>query len=114
LFSVPTPSDFGGVNIVGLLFLVVLLALAFAPMLLGRGGSQPGQGDSDADEGGGGGGGPRRPRTPHDLPGGGIPLSEVTQSRMRLRGPRRLASMRRERRRSREPGRVPRPRVPQP
>ncbi|MGZ4203653.1 MAG: hypothetical protein ACXVRH_16515 [Thermoleophilaceae bacterium] len=110
----PQPSDMGGFNLVGLLFLVVVLLLAFGPILLGRGGSSPGQSDSDSDDGGGGG--PRRPRTPHDLPGGGLPLSEVTQSRLRLRGPRRLESLRvsRERRRSHEPRRAPGPGVPHP
>ena len=108
----PKPSDYNGVNLVGLVFLLVILALVFAPMLLGRGGSS-GQGESDTDEGGGGGGGPRRPRTPHDLPGGGVPLSEVKPARVRLRGPRKAAPPH-ERRRSREPAHVPRPRVPQP
>ena len=52
----------GGLNLPGLLYLVILLGVVFLPMVLGRGGSSPGQSDSDSDDGGGGG--PRPPRTP--------------------------------------------------
>jgi hypothetical protein len=78
-----------GVNVPGLVYLVILLGVVFLPMVLGRGGSSPGQSDSDSDDGGGGG--PRQPRTPPRPPRGGIPLDSAEQSRVRLRDHRRLA-----------------------
>ncbi|HUA03460.1 MAG TPA: hypothetical protein VMB27_06115 [Solirubrobacteraceae bacterium] len=73
-----------GVNLLGVLYLVLVMAAVFLPMILGRGGPSPGQSDSDSD--GGGGGGPPRPPTPPDTPGGGIPLNDAEPARVRLRG----------------------------
>ena len=73
-----------GVNVLGLLYLLLVLAVVFLPMILGRGGPSPGQSDSDSD--GGGGNGPPRPPTPPDTPGGGLPLDDADPARVRLRG----------------------------
>jgi hypothetical protein len=59
---------------------------------------------------GGGGGGPERPPAPQDPPrGGGIPMPDAEQSRIRLRDHRKLSERlpRRERRPAREPARTP-------
>jgi hypothetical protein len=59
---------------------------------------------------GGGGGGPERPPAPQDPPrGGGIPMPDAEQSRIRLRDHRKLSERlpRRERRPAREPDRTP-------
>jgi hypothetical protein len=52
---------------------------------------------------------PRRPRTPNDVPGGGLPLPDALPARVRLRDHRRLRDHlpRRERRPAREPARRP-------
>jgi hypothetical protein len=68
----------------------------------------PPQPDSGSD--GGWGRGPDRPLAPQDPPrGGGIPLPDAEQARIRLRDHRRLADRlpARERRPSREPERTP-------
>jgi hypothetical protein len=65
--------------------------------------------DSGSD-GGGGGGGPERPPAPKDPPrGGGIPLLDAEQARIRLRDNRKLTEKlpKRERRPAREPERTP-------
>jgi hypothetical protein len=94
-----------GVNLLGLVYLFLVLAVVFLPMILGRGGPSPGQSDSDSD--GGGGNGPPRPPTPPDTPGGGLPLSDAEPARVRLRGHDRFVDLlpARARRRSPEPAR---------
>jgi hypothetical protein len=104
----PSAPQIGGVNVLGGVYLLIVLALVFVPMLLGRRGQSPGQSDSDSD--GGGGHGPWRPPPPTDTPGGGgIPLDDAAPARVRLRGHDRLADLlpARVRRRSREPDRAP-------
>ncbi len=103
----PSARQVGGVNVLGLVYLAIVLALVFVPMLLGRRGQSPGQSDSDSD--GGGGHGPSRPPPPPNTPGGGIPLDDAAPARVRLRGHARLADLlpARVRRRSREPDRAP-------
>ena len=73
-----------GINILGLVYLLLVLAVVFLPMILGRGGPSPGQSDSDSD--GGGGSGPPRPPAPPDAPRGGVPLDDAEPARVRLRG----------------------------
>ena len=90
--------------------LLILLAYAIAAYLRGWDHEAP-PGDSGSDDGGGRGPGPRRPPAPS---GGGIPVTDATQARVRLRGHGRLADVlpARRRRPSREPGRPPaRPRT---
>jgi hypothetical protein len=103
----PSAPQIGGVNVLGAVYLVIILALVFGPMLLGRRGQSPGQSDSDSD--GGGGHGPSRPPPPPNTPGGGIPLDDAAPARVRLRGHDRLADLlpARARRRPREPDRTP-------
>jgi len=76
--------EIAGVNVLGMIYLLLVLAVVFLPMILGRGGPSPGQSDSDSD--GGGGGGPPRPPMPPDAPRGGIPLDDAEPARVRLRG----------------------------
>ena len=104
----PEPSHLGGLNLPGLLAVMLILAVAFAPVLFGRRGSAPEQDDGDADDGGGPGG-PRPPRRPTGPPPGGIPLDHAQPARVRLRTHERLADGSRtwERRPSREPDRAP-------
>jgi hypothetical protein len=101
----PSGSNFGGVDVLGLVYLALVLAVIFLPMVLGRPGPPPGQSDSDSDDGGGNGPGP--PPTPSNTPGGGIPLDDAEPARLRLRGHDRLSDRfpGRARRPSREPGR---------
>lgn len=103
----PSGSDIGGVNVLGVLYLVLVLAVVFLPMLLGRPSPPPGQSDSDSDDGGGGG--PGQPPAPSNTPGGGIPLDDAEPARSRLRGHDRLSDVipARARRPSREPVRRP-------
>jgi hypothetical protein len=86
----PGPSQISGVDLPGLLALVITLAVVFAPLLLGRSAS-PGQ--SDSEPGDGGGGGPRRPRKPPNSPCGGIPLEDAEPARARLRNHDRLSDL---------------------
>jgi hypothetical protein len=110
----PEPSHVGGVNLPGLLSVMLILLVAFAPMLFGRRGPAPDQDDGDADDGGGPGG-PPPPSRPSGPPPGGIPLDDAQPARVRLRAHERLADRRRvgtgrrvgDRRRSREPDRAP-------
>jgi hypothetical protein len=101
----PSAPQIGGVNVLGLVYLVIVLAVMFLPMVLGRRG--PSSGGSDSDSDGGGGKGPWRPSGPPNTPGGGIPLEDAEPARARLRGHERLADLlpARMRRRSREPDR---------
>lgn len=71
-------------NVLGMIYLLLVLAVVFLPMILGRGGPSPGQSDSDSD--GGGGSGPPRPPAPPGAPRGGIPLDDAEPARVRLRG----------------------------
>jgi len=102
----PSAPEIGGVNVLGLLYLVLVLAVVFLPMVFGRPGPPPGQSGSDSDDGGGNG---PRPGPPRDTPGGGILLEDSEPARARLRGHERLVDLlpARRRRRSREPHRTP-------
>jgi hypothetical protein len=104
----PEPSHLSGVNVPGLLSVVFILAIAFAPVLFGRRESPPEQDDGEAG-GGGGPGGPPPPSRPTGPRPGGIPLDDAQPARVRLRAHERLVGGRRvgERRRSREPERAP-------
>jgi hypothetical protein len=104
----PEPSHLGGFNLPGLLAVMLILAVAFAPVLFSRRGSPPEQDDGEADDGGGPGG-PRPPRRPTGRPPGGIPLDDARPAHVRLRTHERLADGSRiaERRPSREPDRAP-------
>lgn len=104
----PRGSDIGGVNILGLVYLLLVLAVVFLPMVLGRLGPPPEESDSDSDDGGGGGPGP--PPAPSNTPsGGGLPLDDAEPARWRLRGHDRLSDRlpARARRSSPEPMRKP-------
>ncbi|MGZ4188170.1 MAG: hypothetical protein ACXVFQ_09360 [Solirubrobacteraceae bacterium] len=107
----PETSHFGGVNLPGLLSVMLILVVAFAPVLFGRRGPASEQDDGDTDDDGGGPGGPPPPSRPTGPPSGGIPLDDAQPARMRLRTHERLAERRRvgggDRRRSREPERAP-------
>jgi hypothetical protein len=104
----PEPTHVGGLNLPGLLSVILILVVAFAPVLFGRRGPAPEQDDGDADDGGGPGG-PPPPSRPSGPPPGGIPLDDAQPARLRLRTHERLADRRRveTRRRSREPERAP-------
>jgi len=91
-----------GLNVPGLLALLLVLAVVLSPILLGRFATRD---DSDDEpDGGGGGGGSPVPRAP--IPGGGIPLPDADSSRARLREHGRLADARS--RPARRPGERPR------
>ena len=98
----------GGVNLPGLLSVMLILVVAFAPVLFGRRGPPSEQDDGENDDGGGPGG-PKLPSRPTGPPPGGIPLDDARPARVRLRAHERLVEGRRigERRRSREPDHVP-------
>jgi hypothetical protein len=97
----------GGVNLPGLLSVMLILVVAFAPVLFGRRGPASEQDDGESDDGGGPGG-PKPPSRPPGPSPGGIPLDDARPARVRLRAHERLVEGRRigERRRSREPDRV--------
>lgn len=99
----PDKSHVGGVNILGLVYLLTVLIVLFLPMVLGRGGSPPGQSEPDSDDGGGGG----PPRPMPGRPRGGVPLDESDPARVRLRSHDRLFDRlpARARRRAAEPDR---------
>jgi hypothetical protein len=105
--AMPSEPQIGGVDVLGLVYLVLVLAVIFLPMVLGRPGPPPGQSDSDSDDGGGNG--PPPPPSPANTPGGGIPLEDSGPARARLRGHERLIDLlpARSRRRSPEPHRGP-------
>jgi hypothetical protein len=95
------------VDIAGLLYLGIVLLVAFLPVILGRGSSPPRPEDSDSDDGPGGG--PKRPRLSPTKPHGGVPLPDAEPSGVRLREHRRRSDRHsgRQRRRGREPERTP-------
>ncbi|MDX6699387.1 MAG: hypothetical protein QOE65_2784 [Solirubrobacteraceae bacterium] len=99
---------FVGLHLVGIGVIAALLVM-FLRSETTRGWSPP-----EEDEGGGGGGSDRLPPRAPDGPGdGGLPLPpDAAPARFRLRDERRLADLLppRDRRPSREPGRVPVPR----
>src|SRR6266568_3106191 len=72
----------GGVDFLGLVYLGIVLAVVFAPVLLARRTSPPAS-DPGSDDGPGRG--PRRPTDPPNSPRGGVPLPDADQSRTRLR-----------------------------
>jgi hypothetical protein len=104
----------GGFDLLGAVYLLVVVGAIVVPMILGRG-RPPGDDDDGPGDGPGGGsgsgsGGPSpSPRGPSD----GIPLPDARPSRLRLRGPGRIAhGFRRPARRSApHPPSRPRPRV---
>lgn len=97
----------GGVDLPGLLSLVLVLAMVFWPVLLGRRGPPPGQ--SEPGSGDDRGDGPPPPGTPPRAPQGGIPLNDAEPARARLRDHRRLADRlpARDRRPTQVPDRPP-------
>jgi hypothetical protein len=103
----PGRFQLGGVDLAGLLYLVIVLLLVFLPVLLGRGSSPPEGPDSDSDDGWGKG--PGQPRIPPNAPRGGMPLPDADPARMRLRNHDRLTdhTPARDRRPAREPDRRP-------
>jgi hypothetical protein len=101
------------VVIFGALHLVALALGVLMFVMFLRSDTAGGRQEPEDDEGGGGGS-DRIGRGPKTSPSGGIPLPDAVPSRVRLRGPGRLADLLppRERRRVAEPERAPR-RVPQ-
>jgi hypothetical protein len=91
-----------GVHLIGLVCVAILLIPA-----LRSDDHPPSSGDSGSEDGWGNL--PQDPPTPKRWPGGGIPLPDAVQSRVRLRGPGRLSELlpSRERRPAREPERSP-------
>jgi hypothetical protein len=79
----PKGSQVGGFDLLGLVYLVVVLAVLFLPLLLGRSSSPPGPPEPGSDDGGGGSP-PRPPKIPSS-PSGGIPLPDAQPARVRLR-----------------------------
>ncbi len=93
-----------GMHLLGLVCAAVLII----PALRDSPDFPPQRPDTGSD--GGGGGGPKRPPAPQDSPrGGGIPLPDAEQARVRLRDHRKLREHLpgRERRPAREPERTP-------
>src|SRR3977135_1037846 len=90
----PEPSHVGGVNLPGLLSVMLILVVAFAPVLFSRRGPGPDQDDGESDDGGGPGGQKPPSRPPGPSPGG-IPLDDARPARGRLRAPERLRGGRR-------------------
>ena len=93
-----------GMHLLGLVCAAVLII----PALRDSPDFPPQRPDTGSD--GGGGGGPQRPPAPQDSPrGGGIPLPDAEQARVRLRDHRKLREHLpgRERRPAREPERTP-------
>src|SRR5215472_7661349 len=72
----------GGVDLLGLAYLAIVLAVIFAPVLFARR-SKPLDSDPGSDDGPGLG--PRRPPDRPSSPLGGLPLPDADQSRTRLR-----------------------------
>src|SRR5262249_14976556 len=72
----------GGVDLLGLAYLAIVLAVILAPVLFARR-AKPHDSDPGSDDGRG-----KRPRRPPDRPSsplGGLPLPDADQSRTRLR-----------------------------
>jgi hypothetical protein len=91
----------GGTDYLGLAYLLLVLVVAFAPLLMGRREPPP---ESDDPGPGGGGGPPDRPPPPRG-PTHGTPLPDAEPARIRLRDHVRLADRLppRQRRRGAEP-----------
>jgi hypothetical protein len=85
-----------GTNYLGLAYLLLVLAVAFVPMLLRRPAPPTDPADSGPDDGSGPPRSPIRPNSPPD----GVPLPDAVPARTRLRDHDRLAD--------RVPGRPPR------
>jgi hypothetical protein len=102
-----TPGLKGGIQMSGLVSVLIVLVVALVGLMLYRG-SRPGP--SNPNPGDGWRKGPPPPDSPRpDRPRGGIPLSDAAPARVRLRGGGRLADKlpARERRPAREPERAP-------
>jgi len=104
----PGNAQRGGVDLAGLLYLAIVLAVLFLPLLLGRRSTPPRGPDSGSDDGWGKDP-PQPPGIPPDAPRGGIPLGDAEPARVRLRDHRRLRDRipARDRRPAREPEREP-------
>ena len=92
-----------GVHLLGLACVAVLMIPAL------RDGPDPPPQSSDGGSDDGWGNYPRRPRSPRDVPGGGLPLPDAEPAGIRLRDHRRLTDKlpARDRRPVREPDRRP-------
>src|SRR5437588_8316598 len=92
-----------GVHLVGLACVAVLMV----PALRDVPEAPPGPPEDGSDDGWGNR--PREPNSPHDVPGGGLPLPDAVPARVRLRDHRRMRDLLpgRERRPAREPERTP-------
>ncbi len=92
-----------GIHVVGFICVGVLLI----PALRDNGDSPPGEDSGSSDDGWGNL--PNRKPSTGGWPGGGIPLPDAEQSRIRLRGPERISERfaRPQRRPVREPSRRP-------
>jgi len=84
----PTGPNVGGFNVLGGAYLLVVLALIFIPMFLGRG-SSPNDDDDGRDDGPGGP--PREPPPTPPGPSDRVPMPDAEPARVRLRGPGRIA-----------------------
>jgi hypothetical protein len=107
---VPRGNHISGVDLLGLLNLLVVLGIVFLPMIVCRRGPEPGESDSeDSGPDDGWRKRPPSPPTPPTPPRGGVPLDDAEPSRTRLRDHGRLADARspRQRRPAREPVRRP-------
>ena len=104
----PGNAQHGGVDLAGLLYLAIVLAVLFVPVLLGRGSVPPAGPDSESD-GGWGKDPPQPPGFSPSAPRGGIPLADAEPARVRLRGHGRLRDgiPARDRRPAREPDHEP-------
>lgn len=89
----PNGLQVGGINVLGAVYLGLVLLVMFFPLLLGRRGQAPGESDAESDGGGKGGGGPRKPPMPPSPSGPGIPMDEAEPAPVRLRAPGRLADL---------------------
>jgi len=104
----PANAQHGGVDLAGLLYLAIVLAVLFVPVLLGRGSAPPRGPDSESDDGWGKDP-PQPPGFSPSAPRGGIPLADAEPARVRLRGHGRLRDgiPARDRRPAREPDHQP-------
>jgi hypothetical protein len=104
----PGNAQHGGVDLAGLLYLAIVLAVLFLPVLLGRGSAPPRGPDSESD-GGWGKDPPQPPGFSPSAPRDGIPLADAEPARVRLRSHGRLRERipARDRRPAREPDHDP-------
>jgi hypothetical protein len=79
----PNKTNVGGIDVLGLVYLALVLAVVFLPILFSRRGRSSGEGESDP--GGGWGKPPDPPDEPNGPPPFGIPLDDADLSRVRLR-----------------------------